>query len=116
MIFALLLNRQIVFRAAFRTILIIPWTLSQSVTAMLWLWLLNPSAGPVKYLLEQIGIMQPVFLSNPAWALKNVILVNSWMTYPFAMVLFLAALRQSHGNSTNRPGSMDVPLGRVSGA
>lgn len=93
MIFALLLNRQIVFRAAFRTILIIPWTLSQSVTAMLWLWLLNPSAGPVKYLLEQIGIMQPVFLSNPAWALKNVILVNSWMTYPFAMVLFLAALQ-----------------------
>src|SRR4051794_11243498 len=42
MMFALLLNRPIKFKAAFRTILIIPWTLSQTVTGLLWLWLLNP--------------------------------------------------------------------------
>jgi ABC-type sugar transport system permease subunit len=93
MIFAILLNRKILFRAAFRTILIIPWTLSQSVTAMFWIWMLNPSYGPVKYLLQQVGITQVSFLSNPDWALKNLILVNSWMTYPFPTVLFLAALQ-----------------------
>jgi multiple sugar transport system permease protein len=93
MLFAILLNRDIRFRAVFRTILIIPWTLSQSVTAMLWVWMLNPSYGPAKYLLGQIGISQTSFLSNPDWALTNVILVNSWMTYSFPTVLFLAALQ-----------------------
>lgn len=93
MIFALLLNRPIRFRATFRTILITPWTLSQSVTAMLWVWLLNPSYGPLKYILDRIGITQVVFLSNPDWALTILVLVNTWMTYPLPTVLFLAALQ-----------------------
>jgi len=93
MIFALLLNRPIVLRGLFRTILIIPWTVSQSVTAMLWVWLLNPTAGPVKYLLAKLEITQVLFFSDPNWTLVNLIIVNSWMSYPFAMVLFLAALQ-----------------------
>jgi multiple sugar transport system permease protein len=93
MIFALLLNRPIRFRTAFRTILIIPWTLSQSVTGMLWVWVFNPSYGPLKYLLDQVGVTQVVFLSNPDWALKILTLVNTWMTYPLPTVLFLAALQ-----------------------
>lgn len=93
MIFALLLNRPIRFQATFRTILIIPWTLSQSVSGMLWVWVLNPSYGPVKYLLDQAGFTQVMFLSNPDWALTILILVNTWMTYPFPTVLFLAALQ-----------------------
>jgi len=93
MIFALLLNRSIRFRAAFRTILVIPWTLSQSVTGMLWVWVLNPSYGPVKYLLDQAGVGPVMFLSNPDWALTIVVLANTWMTYPLPTVLFLAALQ-----------------------
>jgi multiple sugar transport system permease protein len=93
MMFALLLNRPIRFRAFFRTILVIPWTLSQAVTAMLWVWVLNPSYGPLKYLLDQAGFGQVVFLSNPDWALKIVVLVNTWMTYPLPTILFLAALQ-----------------------
>ena len=93
MVFALLLNRPIRFRATFRTILVIPWTLSQSVTGMLWVWVLNPSYGPVKYLLDQAGVGQVMFLSNPEWALTLIVLVNTWMTYPLPTVLFLAALQ-----------------------
>ncbi|MGH8714668.1 MAG: carbohydrate ABC transporter permease [Casimicrobiaceae bacterium] len=93
MIFALLLNRPIRFKAAFRTILIIPWTLSQTVTGMLWLWLLNPSYGPVKYLLDEAGFGQFLFLSSPDWALAILVLVNTWMTYPLPTILFQAALQ-----------------------
>lgn len=93
MVLALLLNRPIRFRAAFRTILIIPWTLSQAVTATVWVWLCNPSYGPLKHLLYQLGVSQVVFLSNPEWALTILVLVNTWMSYPFSMVLFLAALQ-----------------------
>lgn len=93
MSFALLLNCPIRLRAAFRTILVIPWTLSQSVTGMLWVWIFNPSYGPLKYLLDQVGVTQAVFLSNPDWALTILVLVNTWMTYPLPTVLFLAALQ-----------------------
>ncbi|MBE3142321.1 MAG: sugar ABC transporter permease, partial [Planctomycetes bacterium] len=93
MALALLLNRPIRFRPVFRTILIIPWTLSQAVTASLWLWLLNPTYGPLKYLLSQVGAHEVVLLSNPHWALPIVILVNTWMSYPFPMILYLAALQ-----------------------
>jgi multiple sugar transport system permease protein len=98
MLFAVLLTRPIHFRAAFRTILVIPWALSQSVTATLWVWLLNPSYGPLKYLIDQLGAPQVLFLSNPEWALTILILVNTWMSYPFAMVLFLAALQTVPGD------------------
>jgi ABC-type sugar transport system permease subunit len=93
-----LLTRPIHFRAAFRTILVIPWALSQSVTATLWVWLLNPSYGPLKYLIDQLGAPQVLFLSNPEWALTILNLVNTWMSYPFAMVLFLAALQTVPGD------------------
>jgi multiple sugar transport system permease protein len=93
MVYALLLNRRIRFRTFFRTVLVTPWALSQSATGMLWLWLLNPSYGPIKYLLDRAGITETVFLSNPSWALPLVIGVNTWMTYPLPTVLFLAALQ-----------------------
>jgi multiple sugar transport system permease protein len=91
--FALLLNRPIRFKAAFRTILIIPWTLSQTVVGLLWLWLLNPSYGPIKYVLDEAGFGQFLFLSSPDWALPILVLVNTWMTFPLPMILFQAALQ-----------------------
>ena len=93
MAFALLLRQPIRFRSAFRTILIVPWTLSQSVTGMLWLWILNPSYGPVKYVLDEFGFPPVLFLSSPDWALVVLCLVNAWMTYPLPTVLLLAALQ-----------------------
>ena len=40
-----LLNRKIRGMTIFRTMIIIPWTLSQTVTALLWKWLLNGNYG-----------------------------------------------------------------------
>jgi ABC-type sugar transport system permease subunit len=97
MVFALALNEPIRFRTFFRTVLIIPWALSQSVTGMLWAWMLNPSYGPVKYLFEKFGFDNAVFLSNPDGAIWILVLENTWMSYPLAMVLFIAALQTVPG-------------------
>lgn len=97
MMFAVLLNQPIRFKSAFRTILILPWALSQSVTAMLWMWMLNPSYGPVKYVLSELGKPDALFLSNPSLAIWIVTAVNAWMSYPLPMVLFLAALQTVPG-------------------
>jgi multiple sugar transport system permease protein len=91
--FALLLAQPIRFGAFFRTVLVLPWALSQTVTAMLWMWILNPTYGPGKYVLEQAGLPGVLFLSDPNWTVWILTWVNAWMSYPLPMVLFLAALQ-----------------------
>jgi multiple sugar transport system permease protein len=90
---ALLLNRPIRFRTVFRTVLIVPWIVSQTVTAMLWAWLLNPNFGPVNYLLATLGVGRVMFVANPGLAMKTLIVANVWQSYPYAMILLLAALQ-----------------------
>src|SRR5262249_21048475 len=44
---ALLLNMQTMWQRLLRTIVIVPWVLSQTVVALLWAWVINADFGPV---------------------------------------------------------------------
>jgi multiple sugar transport system permease protein len=78
---------------AVRTILLLPWTLSMTVVGCLWLWLLNPSYGPVKYAMSKLGMESGLMLGNPDAALPLVIIAAAWWSFPYAMVLVAAALQ-----------------------
>jgi multiple sugar transport system permease protein len=90
---ALMLNRPLPLMGAIRGILIVPWVISQAVAALLWTWLLEPSMGPVNRLVEVMGHPKVFFLADPVLAMFTVIVVNIWLSYPFPMILFLAALK-----------------------
>jgi multiple sugar transport system permease protein len=79
--------------AAVRTVLLLPWTLSMTVVGCLWLWLLNPSYGPVKYALSKLGVQSGLMLGNPDLALPLIIVTTAWWSFPYAMVLVTAALQ-----------------------
>lgn len=90
---AILLNQPIRWRGFFRTVLILPWLLSQVVTALLWGWLLHYQAGPVNYVLRE-WFSQPVdFLGRPWAAMASVVLAEVWRSFPYPMLLVLAALQ-----------------------
>jgi len=93
LLLALVLNRRLPLTEWFRTICALPWVISQTVTALLWIWLLDPSFGPVNYLLDSLGIGRFNFIANEMSALPVIIGVNVWMSYPFAMILLLAGLQ-----------------------
>ena len=76
-----------------RTVLLLPWTLSMTVVGCLWLWLLNPSYGLVRYLLELVGVPAGLMLGDPDLALWLVILTTVWWSFPYPMVLLTAALQ-----------------------
>ncbi len=76
-----------------RTVLLLPWTLSMTVVGCLWLWLLNPSYGLVRYLLELVGSPAGLMLGDPDLALWLVILTTVWWSFPYPMVLLTAALQ-----------------------
>lgn len=90
---ALLLNQPIRFRAVFRTVIILPWAVSQTIIALLWSWLLNPDFGPLIYLLELLGLGRMAPLSEGHLALPVLVAVNAWGSYPMAVILILAALQ-----------------------
>ena len=75
----------------FRTIFYLP-TLAPTVAATLgFVFLFNPSTGPVNTLLSKIGISGPLWFDSPHWSKPSLTLLSLW-GIGNAMVIFLAAI------------------------
>ena len=80
-----------------RVLALFPWTLSMAVVGAIWLWMLNPSFGPVAYVLQQLGLAPGLMLGDPDLALPLTILVTSWWSFPYVMVMIAAAIQSIPG-------------------
>jgi len=89
---AILLNQNIRAVALIRTIYYMPSVLSGVAVAILWLWIFNPSFGPVNLLLKLIGVQGPLWFGSQTWALPALIVVSLWGVGG-AMIIFLAGLQ-----------------------
>lgn len=90
---ALVLNRAGVTGSALRVFILFPWTLSMSVVGSIWLWLLNPSFGPVPYMIQKLGIDPGLMLGDPGMALPLITIVTAWWSFPYVMVMTTAAMQ-----------------------
>ena len=90
---ALVLNRKMRFRAIYRTLIMVPWAMPQFVAAFAWLFLFNSQGGFIDTLLPHLGLPPVAWLSDPAWALTSVIIVNVWLGIPFMTVTLLGGLQ-----------------------
>lgn len=88
-----LLNRKIRGRVLLRTIIIIPWVLSQTVTALLWKWLLNGNYGLFTYLAYKFTGSKIDLFSSAVTAKLLVVLANVWNSLPIVIILTIAALQ-----------------------
>jgi multiple sugar transport system permease protein len=62
--------------------------------ALLWRWMLNPDVGLVNYLLAQVGIKGPGWLSSIEWAMPALVLMGLWASVGGSrMIIFLAGLQ-----------------------
>ena len=92
LLLALLVNARLRGVRVFRTIFYLPTVLSGVAFVVVWLWMLNPSAGLVNTLLAQVGIAGPRWLLDPDWALASLLLMSFW-GWGRTMVLMLAGLQ-----------------------
>jgi multiple sugar transport system permease protein len=90
---ALILNRPLPFKTTIRTLLILPWIVSQTIAGLLWGWLLNPSFGPITHLLGSFLHVRVAFFQDPDWAMVAIVIANVWQSYGLSFVLVLAALQ-----------------------
>jgi len=95
MAMALVLNQTFPGRNFFRAYFLLPWVLPGFVAYMTWRWFLDPLQGVLNYALTDLHLISyPLeLLGNPATALPAVILADTWKTFPFFGVAFLAGLQ-----------------------
>jgi hypothetical protein len=84
---ALLLDARIPLKGAARTVVILPWVVSQTVVALLWAWLLNADFGPVPWAVQGLTGQRPAALASPVGARVALVIVNVWASYPQATLL-----------------------------
>lgn len=90
---ALLIDRQIRFEDSFRTVYLLPFSLSFVVTAQLWLWMYDYNNGIITILFRSVGITPPDWIGNPQFVLGAVIFALVWQFSGYAMVVFIAGLQ-----------------------
>jgi raffinose/stachyose/melibiose transport system permease protein len=92
---ALLLNRKMRGQGLLRTIIFVPYVLSEVIAGVVWFQLLQPQYGVVETLLGAVGISGPEqgWLGTPDVALYTVFFVLTWKYLGLAVLLFLAGLQ-----------------------
>lgn len=88
-----LLNRRVKGQAVLRTLIVIPWILSQTVTALLWKWLLNGNYGLITYWVYELTGKKMDLFSEALTAKILVVVANVWNTVPIIIILTIAALQ-----------------------
>lgn len=93
LIVAVLLNSKVRGMAAFRAAVYLPGIISSVAVALTWLWLLNPTQGPINMFLELLGFNTLDWLQNTKTALPAVMVVGVWTGIGFAMIIYLSGLQ-----------------------
>lgn len=90
LVLAVLLNRKMKGRGAYRTIFFLPMVAAPAAIAMVWRWLFNSDFG----LLNNIFGSHVNWVSNPSIAVYSIAVIGIWSILGYNMVLFLAGLQE----------------------
>lgn len=92
---ALVLNERFRGGRLLRTMIIVPWALSQVVVGVIWSWIFNGSFGIFNGVLKGLHLIDANrgWLSEPHWAMPLVAMAFVWSVVPFAAIMYLAALQ-----------------------
>ena len=95
---ALLLMVKVRGRSVFRTIHLIPITVSFTIACTLWGVLLSPEQGLMNSLLNIFGIENQSFLNDSKQALAWVMVIASWKGLGYWAMFFITGLEEVPGN------------------
>jgi multiple sugar transport system permease protein len=75
-----------------KSVVLLPYLLSNVLVAMVWLWLLDPILGLVNHGFEALGLDRQPFFNGADQAMLTVAAVNVWRHMGLVAMLFLAGL------------------------
>ena len=89
---ALLLNQHRRGVALYRALIYLPAIVPPVVTAIIWVWILNPENGLLNQVLSLVHLPQPGWLTDPTWSKPALLIMATW-TLGQTMVILLAGLQ-----------------------
>lgn len=76
----------------FRTTYFLSYSVSVSVVAIIWLWILDTNSGLINQYLMKFGFKAIPWLTDMPWAWVSIVLATIWWTIGFNMVILINAL------------------------
>jgi sn-glycerol 3-phosphate transport system permease protein len=92
LLLAVFADREIRGRSIYRVLLIWPYAVAPAVSAVLWVFVMNPQVGLIGRWINRIGLDWDYTL-NGAQALGLVIVAGAWTQVSYNFVFFLAGLQ-----------------------
>jgi multiple sugar transport system permease protein len=90
---AIALNRRIRGVRLYRTAVFVPVVASTIATAIMFLWLFDPTFGLANWLLGKVGLGPFGFFESPNTALYSIVGMTIWGWIGFNVIIYLAALQ-----------------------
>lgn len=91
---ALMLNEVRFLSTLYRVLFFLPFVTSTIAISWVFRWLYQPNTGLFNVMLEAVSLPQQRFLGSPDQALYAITAVVVWQGLGFAVIIFLAGLKQ----------------------
>ena len=91
---AIFLKREFFGVEVLRSLVLLPWVLPGAISAVLWVWVFNPSWGVINSVLRNLGLIHSEipWLTQPTLAFVSVTVAHVWTQIPFTVILMMATL------------------------
>jgi multiple sugar transport system permease protein len=89
---ALLLNREWAGKRLVNSIMLLPMMATPVAIAMVWLFMYEPTAGVVNYVLRELRLPTPLWIAGPDSVIPALALVDIWQWTPMIVLISLAGL------------------------
>jgi arabinogalactan oligomer/maltooligosaccharide transport system permease protein len=94
LLLALVLNTKgLALRPVYRVLLILPWAMPNYITALIWKGMFHSQFGVVNHALAIFGAEPNSWFDTPLTSYATAFATNSWLSFPFMMVVSLGALQ-----------------------
>jgi len=80
-------------RAVYRLLLILPYAVPAFISILIFKGLFNQSFGEINMMLNALFGLKPAWFSDPALARTMLVVVNTWLGYPYMMILCMGLLK-----------------------
>jgi multiple sugar transport system permease protein len=91
---ALVLRQDFIGRGLARTLIMLPWSISLAMAAIVWLWAFNADYGMINATLQQFGVLRTSvqWMARPETAFPVEILIGIIVSIPFTSTILLGGL------------------------
>ncbi|WP_312311997.1 maltose ABC transporter permease MalF [Atlantibacter sp.] len=80
-------------KAIYRVMLILPYAVPSFISILIFKGLFNQSFGEINMMLSAVFGIRPAWFTDPTTARAMIIIVNTWLGYPYMMILCMGLLK-----------------------